>query len=68
MNVIVVDPAATPVTRPVLLTVATAPFEEAQGVVPSGVPDPVNCKVAPAHSGPLPEIVGEGFTPSVTVV
>jgi hypothetical protein len=38
----VVVPAATPVTNPVLSTVATAVLEEVHGVVVAGVADPVN--------------------------
>jgi len=40
--VIVDVPDPTPVTRPVLSTVATNGSEDVQGVAPSGVPDAVN--------------------------
>ena len=43
----VVVPPATAVTSPVAEIVATEEFEETQGLVVAGVPDPVNCKVAP---------------------
>jgi methyl coenzyme M reductase subunit C len=43
--VIVVVPAVREVTKPVLSIVATARFEEVQGVVGSGVPDAESCKV-----------------------
>jgi hypothetical protein len=66
--VIVVDPADKEVTKPVLSTVATPVFDDVQGVVPSGVPEPVNCTVAPSHIGAFPEIVGFAFTVISTVV
>jgi hypothetical protein len=42
LYVIVAAPGATPVTTPTLLMVATAVFDEVQGVVALGVPEPVN--------------------------
>jgi hypothetical protein len=40
--VIVVEPLDTPVTKPVESTVATLVSEEVQGVMASGVPEPIN--------------------------
>ena len=40
--VIVEVPTVTPVTKPVLLTVATAGFEDNHGLTVAAVPDPVN--------------------------
>ena len=61
--VIIVVPGATPVTKPVLLTVAILGFEEDHGVALDGVPDPVNCVVEPAeHTVNVPVIDATGFT------
>ena len=43
-------------------------FDEVHGVVAAGVPDPVNCVVAPTHALSVPVIVGAGFTVTVAVV
>ena len=59
-------PPEIPVTNPVLLTVATAGFEDNHGVVAAGVPDPVSCVVPPTHFTSVPVMVGNGFT--VTLV
>ena len=45
--VIVADPAPTAVTSPEEEMLATPVFEEAQGAVASGVPEPVNCNGVP---------------------
>ena len=42
---IVVGPPETAVTNPVASTVATAGFEETQGFIGAGIPNPVNCVV-----------------------
>ena len=60
-------PAVTPVTRPVLLTVATEGFEEDHGVVPSGVPVPLSCVVAPIQALKVPLIVGSASMVTVSV-
>ena len=64
---IVAVPAATPVTVPVVLTVAVAVFEELQGLVVAGVPLPVNCVVNPAHAVKTPVIDGKVFMVTVAV-
>jgi hypothetical protein len=64
----VVVPPATPVTRPVDETVATAGVEDVHGFEDAGVGEPVNCVVAPAHTTRLPVIVGSGFTVTALVV
>ena len=47
-------------------TVATLVVAEVHGLVPNGVPEPVNVVVKPAHTFVVPLIVGNAFT--VTVV
>jgi hypothetical protein len=66
--VIVVVPAATPVTTPALFTVATPVFEDVHGLTAAGVPDPVNVAVAPIHTVNVPVIVGCALTVIVTVL
>ena len=61
-------PAATPVTTPALLTVATAVFEEVQGETAAGVPDPVSEIVDPTQTALAPVMVGKAFTVMVTVL
>ena len=58
-------PAATPVTTPVELTVATEGLALTQGVVLDAVPDPVNVVVEPTHTVAVPDIVGVAFTTTV---
>ncbi len=65
---IVVVPALTPVTNPVLLIVATAGLEETHGVVVAAVPLPVNCVVPCAQITKVPVIVDKGFTVTVAVI
>ena len=60
-------PAATPVTTPALVTVATAGVPETHGFTAAGVPDPVKVVVAPTHTVSVPVIVGKGLTVTVTV-
>ena len=43
-------------------------FEDCQGVVPFGVPEPVNCRVEPIQTFNVPEIVGSGLTVNCTGV
>ena len=68
VNVITLVPAATPVTNPVELTVATAVVPDAQGVVVAAVPDPVNCVVEPTQTESVPVIAGTAFTVTVAVL
>jgi len=64
----VVVPEATPVTRPVVLTVATDVLEDTQGLLDAAVPDPVNCDVPPlAQVFNAPVTVGSAFTVKVAV-
>ena len=53
-------PALTPVTSPVLLTVATEGVAEPQ-VDPAVGAEPVNCVVEPAHTDKVPVMVGSGL-------
>ncbi len=64
----VVVPAETEVTKPVLLTVAIAGFELVHGFTAAGVPDPVNSEVPPRQIGAFPEIVGFALTVTNCVV
>ena len=57
----------TPVTSPVLLTVATAGVADTQALTAAGVPDPVSCVVDPIQTVSVPVIVGSGLTVTVTV-
>ena len=61
-------PAATPVTSPVALTVATAGVAETQGVVVAAVAVPVSWVVAPTQTVSVPVIVGRALTVTVAVV
>ena len=65
---IVAVPAATPVTIPVALTVATAVFEDVQGFVVAGVPFPANWVVNPTLTISVPEIAGKAFMVTIAVV
>ena len=60
-------PAATPVTTPALVTVATAVFDEVQGVTAAGVPEPVKLIVDPIQTAVGPVIVGFALTVIVVV-
>lgn len=60
-------PGAIPVTTPVALTVATAVFDEAQGLVAAGVPEPVRVMVAPSQRVVGPVMVGRAVTVMVVV-
>ena len=65
---IVVVPALTPVTNPVLLIVATAGLEETHGLVVAAVAEPTNEIVEPTHTLVDPVILGKAFTVTVAVV
>jgi hypothetical protein len=67
VNVIVVVPALTPVTKPLLLTVATAVFDDTHGFEAAGADDPVNCVVRPTQTFGFPEMkqAGTMFVPTV---
>jgi drug/metabolite transporter (DMT)-like permease len=60
--VIVAVPAETPVTKPVLLTVATAVLDETHGLTAAAVALPVSCAVRPTQTDNVPVIVGNGLT------
>ena len=51
-------PAETPVTIPVLETVATLGVPETQGLVVAAVPLPLNAIVEPTQTELFPEMVG----------
>ena len=61
-------PAATPVTSPAALTLATEVEDDTHGEIVAAVPDPVNCVVAPAQSVSVPAIVGAALTVTEEVV
>ena len=58
----------TPVTIPVLLTVATPGVADVHGFDPAGVPEPVKVVVDPAQTLKVPVIAGKAFTVTVAVV
>ena len=60
-------PANTPVTTPVLLTVATVVVADVHGLVASGVPEPVKVVVDPSQTVKVPVIVGVALTVTVAV-
>ena len=67
LYVITLVPVATPVTKPVLLIVATAVLDDVQGVVASAVPEPVNCLVPLRQTVGVPVIVGKATMVTVDV-
>ena len=64
----VVVPAATPVTTPALVTVATPVLDDVQGLAAAAVPDPFNVVVDPTQTVNVPVIVGCALTVIVTVL
>jgi hypothetical protein len=60
--VITTDPADTPVTNPVLVTVAIPVLLDTHGFVLAAVTLPVNCIEAPTHTDVGPVIVGKALT------
>jgi len=64
--VIVVVPAATPVTTPLLVIVATDALLDAHGVVLLAVPEPASVNVVPTQTSARLLIVGIGFTVTTT--
>jgi hypothetical protein len=64
----VVVPAATPVTTPALLTVATPVLDDTHGLAAAGVPDPVSVVVPPTQTAKAPVITGCASTVAVTVL
>ena len=63
----VVVPAATPVTNPVALIVATAVFDEVHAFTAAGEAEPFNCLVAPIQADKVPPIVGNALTVTALV-
>ena len=61
-------PAATPVTRPVALTVAAVVVAETHGNVAAAVADPVSCVVDPTQTVSVPVMVGAALTVTVAVL
>jgi len=66
--VIIDVPLERPVTKPVLLTVATDESDELHGLMALGVPVPESCDVLPLQKVKEPVIVGSGLTGIVIVV
>ena len=58
----VVVPLLKPVTKPVLLILATPVLDESHGRVTAGNPDPVSCEVLPLQNVRVPLMVGLGYT------
>jgi hypothetical protein len=63
-----VFPAETPVMTPKLEIVATAVFEEIQGLETAGVAVPVSVILPPTHTVLFPLIVGFALTVTVAVL
>ena len=61
-------PAATAVTTPVVLTVATEVVADTQGFTAAGVPEPVRLVVEPIQTDKVPVIVGSALTVTVAVI
>ena len=61
-------PFATPVTTPVLLTVATAGVADTHGLTAAGVAEPVKVVVLAIHTFKFPVIVGSASTLTVAVM
>jgi hypothetical protein len=61
-------PAVTPVTTPVLSTVATPGVADTHGFTAAGIPDPVRAVVAPTHAVKVPVIVGNALIVTVAVI
>ena len=66
--VIVLEPAATPVTTPADVMVALAVVAETQGLTAAAVPEPVSVVVPFLQTVNVPEMVGFGFTVTVAVM
>jgi hypothetical protein len=64
----VVVPAATAVTAPALLIVATPVLDDVHGLAAAGVPEPVNVVDDPTQTVNVPVIVGWAFTVTVVVL
>ena len=62
------DPIESPVTNPLKSTDATLEFDEVQGVIASGIPEPTSWEVLPLQKVKDPETVGKGLTIMVKVV
>ena len=60
-------PAVSPVTNPVVLTVATAVFEDNQGLIAAAVPLPVNWVVVPGQADNVPDMVGNALMVTTAV-
>lgn len=58
----IADPAATPVTTPELLTVATPVLSDVHVSEPVAVDVPVNVVFCPTQTDNVPVTVGNGFT------
>ena len=61
-------PAVTPVTTPVLLTVATAGVADTHGLTAAGVAEPIKLVVLAIHTFKFPVIVGSASTLTVAVI
>ena len=61
------DPAATPVTSPLLLTVAIAGMADTHGLTGAAVPWPVSWVVEPTQTTKVPVMMFDGLTVTVVV-
>ena len=61
-------PPDTPVTTPLLETVAIEVFKLTHGLDVAAVPEPNNCVVSPTQRLSMPDMVGLGLTLKTTVL
>ena len=61
-------PTVTPVTKPVLLTVATPSVAETHGLTAAAVAEPVREVVDPTQTLSVPVMVGRALTVTVAVI
>ena len=66
--VIIEVPTLTPVTKPVVETVATDGMDEIQALDEAAVAEPTNEIVEPTHTLVDPVILGKGFTVTVALI
>ena len=64
----IVEPVETPVTKPVLLIVATPVDADIHGLLIAGEPEPVSCVVEPMLVAKIPVIVGGDETALIVTV
>ena len=61
-------PCETPVTNPVVSTVATLVSDDVHAFVVAAVVEPVNCVLCPTHADKVPVILGKAFIVTIAVI